>query len=111
MDDQQVGTAIRTVRVRRRKRQVDVAVATDTSASTISRIERGWLDAVALGTLRRVCAELELRVEIRLRSRGGDLDRMVSARHAELVEAIIDLAPARLPRLGRVPRSVLLDLG
>lgn len=81
--------AIRTVRVRRRKRQADIAVAVGTSASTISSIERGWLDAVALGTLRRVCAELELRAEIRVRSRGGDLDRMVSARHAQLVEAII----------------------
>jgi DNA-binding Xre family transcriptional regulator len=94
MDDQQVGIAVRTVRLRRRKRQEDVAVEADISASTMSRIERGHLDDVALGTLRRVCAELELRVEIRLRARGGDLDRMVSARHAQLVESII----ARLRR-------------
>lgn len=89
MDDQQVGIGIRTVRVRRRKRQVDIAGEVDISASTVSRIERGHLDRVAVGTLRRVCAHLELRVEIRLRSRGGDLDRMVSARHAKLVESII----------------------
>jgi DNA-binding Xre family transcriptional regulator len=94
MDDQQVGMAVRTIRLRRRKRQGDVAAEAGISASTMSRIERGHLDDVAVGTLRRVCAELELRVEIRLRSRGGDLDRMVSARHAQLVESII----ARLRR-------------
>lgn len=89
MDDQQVGTAIRTVRIRRRKRQADVAAAVGASASTMSRIERGHLDEVKLGTLRRVCAHLEIRLEIRLWSKGGDLDRMLSARHAQLVESII----------------------
>jgi transcriptional regulator with XRE-family HTH domain len=89
MDDQQVGIAIRTVRIRRRKRQRDIATEARVSASTVSRIERGRLDEVAVGTLRRVCARLELRVDVRVRSRGGDLDRMVSARHARLVEAIV----------------------
>jgi transcriptional regulator with XRE-family HTH domain len=89
MDDQQVGMAIRTVRIRRRKRQKDIATEARISASTVSRIERGRLDEVAVGTLRRVCARLELRVDIRVRSRGGDLDRMVSARHARLVELIV----------------------
>ncbi len=89
MDDQQVGTAIRTVRVRRRKRLADVAAEVGISTSNLSRIERGHLDEVRIRTLRRVCAHLELRVEIRLRSRGGDLDRMVSARHATLVESIM----------------------
>lgn len=89
MDDQQVGISIRTVRVRRGRRQAEIAAEADISATTISRIERGHLDEVAVGTLRRVCARLELRVDIRVRSRGGDLDRMVSARHSQLVESII----------------------
>jgi transcriptional regulator with XRE-family HTH domain len=98
MDDQQVGIAIRTVRLRRRKRQMDIAAEAGTSASTVSRIERGRLDEVAVGTLRRVCIRLELRVDVRVRARGGDLDRMVSSRHARLVEAIV--AKLRLDTAG-----------
>ena len=103
MDDQQVGAAIRTMRIRRRKRQADVAGAAGISMSTVSRIERGRLDEVAVGTLRRVCAQLELRVEIRVRSRGGDLDRMVSARHARLVESIISRLRRDFPEWELLP--------
>lgn len=103
MDDQQVGMAIRTVRVRRGKRQRDVADEADVSPSTISRIERGRIDDVSLGTLRKVCLRLELRVDVRIRSRGADLDRMLNARHAKLIESIIARLAAEHPAWIVVP--------
>jgi transcriptional regulator with XRE-family HTH domain len=89
MEDQRVGIAVRTVRIKQGKRQSDVARAAEVSSATVSRIERGHLDTLALRTVRRVCAVLEIRVELAIRSRGGDLDRMIAARHAQLAESVI----------------------
>ena len=47
------------------------------------------LDGLAVGTVRSVAAALGLGVEIRLRSRDGDVDRLVAGRHAALAEAVI----------------------
>jgi transcriptional regulator with XRE-family HTH domain len=63
------------------------------SASTISRIERGHLDRFSLATIRRVAAELEIRLDLVPRWRGGDLDRLLNARHSALHELVArDLA-------------------
>src|SRR4249919_3596733 len=89
MDDQRFGMAVRAVRVRQRKRQADVARSARVSRSTVGRIEHGLVDTVSLRTLRRVCATLEMRVEVQARPRGADLDRMLSARHSQLAESVI----------------------
>ncbi len=89
MDDHRFGMAVRAVRVRLRKRQVDVARSAKVSRATVGRIEHGHIDTLSLQTLRRVSATLELRVEIQARTRGADLDRMLSARHSQLAESVI----------------------
>jgi transcriptional regulator with XRE-family HTH domain len=81
--------AIRTLRIRRSWRQTDLASAADVSRALISLIERGHSDRVALSTIRRVAMALEARAEIALRWRGGELDRLLDAGHAALVEAVI----------------------
>lgn len=81
--------AVRAVRVRQRKRQADVARSARVSRTTVGRIEHGLVDTVSLRTLRRVCATLEMRVEVQARTRGADLDRMLSARHSQLAESVI----------------------
>jgi transcriptional regulator with XRE-family HTH domain len=96
MDDQQLGIRIRAARIRRGWRQRDVAAAAGVSDATVSRIERGHLGAMALDTVRRVAATLEIRVELLPRSRAADLDRLVGARHAALAESV-------LRRLGSAP--------
>lgn len=86
MDDLRVGRAFRHVRLRLRWRQVDVARRAGISQGTYSSIERGHLDSVSLRTLRRVAQGLEIRLSIEPRWRGGELARLVSARHAAMAE-------------------------
>lgn len=88
MNDQQVGTALRAVRLKRRWRQVDVAGRAGVDASLISRLERGHLDRLSLWSLRRIAATLDMRLEVSARWRGGELDRMINARHGELHEQV-----------------------
>jgi transcriptional regulator with XRE-family HTH domain len=89
VDDLRFGITVRTVRIRRSLRQDDLAGLTHVSRTQIARIEHGHLDSVSVGTLRTVCGELEIRVDLLPRWRGGDLDRMLSARHAALAESVV----------------------
>jgi transcriptional regulator with XRE-family HTH domain len=86
VDTQRVATAIRTARVRRRLRQSDLASSVGVSRSTVSRVERGALRAVPLGVLVRIAAAVEIDLDLRARSRGSDVDRLVNAGHAALAE-------------------------
>ena len=56
---------------------------------TVSRLERGGLGRVRWDTFRAVTATLGIRVDVRLRWQGGDLDRVINAAHAELHESLI----------------------
>ncbi len=96
MDDQQVGLRVRAARIRRGWRQRDLAATAGLSDVTVSRIERGHLGATSLDAIRRVAAALEIRVELLPRSRAGDLERLVNARHAALAESVV----GRLVALG-----------
>jgi transcriptional regulator with XRE-family HTH domain len=91
MDDQQAGIAFRSIRVRKRWRQEDLSVKAGVSRSMIVRIERGRLESVPLGTIRRVAAALDARFDTVVRWHGGDLGRLVNARHAAVHEAMARL--------------------
>ncbi|MHB8460685.1 MAG: helix-turn-helix domain-containing protein [Candidatus Limnocylindrales bacterium] len=95
MDDTRLGSIYRALRRRRGWRQVDLAVAAGCSRGTISRIERGHLDDVVLGMLRRVSDALETRLDLVPRWQGGELDRLVARGHAELHEAFATFLAAR----------------
>ena len=58
------------------------------SASIVSLIERGHLRSVSVPTFRRVATVLEIRAEIHLTLPHGDLDRLLTAGHAALHEAL-----------------------
>lgn len=88
MDDQRVGAAFRAIRIRRRWTQLELAERCDVSAGLISLIERGHLDKVSVRVLRRVAAALELTIQLNVRSRGGDVDRLLNAGHAALHEEL-----------------------
>ena len=68
-------------------RQADVAEGARVSTATISRIERGHHESIAVGTLLRVAASLDVRIDFAPRWRGGELDRMLNAGHARMHEA------------------------
>ena len=89
MDDVRFGITVRQVRIRRGWRQDDLSAATHVSRAQIVRIEHGYAGSIQLGTLRKVCAALEIRVDLTPRWRGGDLDRMLSSRHALLAESVV----------------------
>jgi transcriptional regulator with XRE-family HTH domain len=88
MKDLQLGLALRAARVRRRLRQSDLAAQAGVSATLVSRMERGELDLFSLRTLLSVAAKLGVSLEVLPRSAGGELDRIVGARHAALGEVV-----------------------
>jgi len=91
MDDHQLGAAIRAIRQRKRWRQQDLAAKAGVSRSAVGRIERGSFSRVPLGELRRVAQGLDARIDTYIRWQGGDLARLVNARHAAMHEAMARL--------------------
>lgn len=59
--------------------------------TTISRAERGQLEHLSHGLLKRIFAALGARFEGEVRWRGGEIDRLIDARHATLVEQVSGL--------------------
>lgn len=88
MDAVRLGAVFRAVRLKLGRRQADVARAAGVSAATVSRIERGHLGALAVDTLLRVAATLQMRIDLVARWRGGELDRMLGAGHAAMHESV-----------------------
>ena len=97
MDDQRFGSVVRSVRLKKRWRQVDLAKAANVSPSTISRVERGHLDQLSLETIRKVARALDVRVDLVARWRAGDLDRLLNARHSKLHELVARMFRDELP--------------
>jgi transcriptional regulator with XRE-family HTH domain len=96
VDAIRLGLQLRALRVRRRWRQLDLAVRADVSRGTISNIERGRLRGVSLQTLIRVAEALGANVDVRVRWRGEHLDRLLDHDHASLADSFVAL----LKRLG-----------
>jgi hypothetical protein len=72
-----------------RLRQRDVSATAAVSRSLIAAIDRGELDGVTLGSLRRATSALGADVELFLRWRGERLDRLLDEDHAALVEVVV----------------------
>jgi transcriptional regulator with XRE-family HTH domain len=91
VDDQLVGITLRLIRVRKHWRQEDLAAKARVSRSMIARIEHGRLDTVPLGMIRRVAAAIDARFDTTARRQGGDLGRLISARHAGMHEVMAQI--------------------
>lgn len=88
MDDVRLGARFRALRQRLGWRQQDLAQRAGVTQDDVSRVERGRLDAMPIGKLRRIAAALEADLPIGIRWRGGDLDRLIDEGHAVLVGRI-----------------------
>jgi transcriptional regulator with XRE-family HTH domain len=88
MDDQRIGWSLRSIRVRKRWRQEDLAARAKVSRWVVMRIEQGRLASVPIGKIRAVAAALDARIDAVVRWHGGDLARLVSARHARMHEIL-----------------------
>lgn len=91
MDDQRLGAALRTVRVRRGLTQAQLAQRGGVSASLVSLVERGHYDTLSLRSLRAIAAALDIRLDVTARLRTGDIDRLLNAAHARLHEELARL--------------------
>jgi transcriptional regulator with XRE-family HTH domain len=110
MEDLAVGRVFRAARVRRRWRQDDVAAAAGVSRATVSRLERGRLENVQIGTIRAVGGALGIRVSTELRGSGAELDRLLGAHHSAMHEEVArDFAP--LPDWTTVPEVTFSFFG
>lgn len=68
-----------------------MAARAGTSQDSVSRIERGQLEALQVRTLRRVCRALEIELSFGPQWRGGDVDRLADEDHARLVARVARL--------------------
>jgi transcriptional regulator with XRE-family HTH domain len=95
MDDARIGRIARALRRRKGWRQIDLADRVGCHQTTISRLERGHLKSLSVDLLRRIFAELEAGLDLVVRWRAGDLERLLDERHARIVEAVAQrIAPA-----------------
>ena len=88
MNDLQAGRLLRELRRRRGWRQLDLAQRAALSQSTQSDAELGRLDRLTLGTIRSMFGTCDATVGLDIRWRGGEVDRLLDAAHAELVREV-----------------------
>ncbi|MBI2781291.1 MAG: helix-turn-helix transcriptional regulator [Chloroflexi bacterium] len=100
MDDLAFGRLIRMARIERRWRQVDLDLRADVSAARVSRVERGHLSQIPLGTIRATAEVLGVRVQLLGRARAVDLDRVANAPYSGLA-GFAGPTAVRLPRESR----------
>lgn len=84
-----IGRIARTLRRRLAWRQADLALRARVSQQAISLIETGRWRRLSIDTLERVLAEVEAEVDVVVRWRGGEIDRVMDEGHATLVGEII----------------------
>ena len=94
MDDVQVGSVIRAVRIRRGLRQSDVAALAGVSNSTVSLVERGLLEVLTVRSLRRVAAAVGVWLPFAPRWRGAELAKLLDEKHALMVRDVVARASA-----------------
>jgi len=88
MNPVRIGRVVRTLRRRLGWRQLDLATRARVSQQTISLIETGQLRRLSLATLERVLFCLEAELDLTVRWRGGELDRLLDEGHAAVVGAV-----------------------
>lgn len=89
VDDHRFGAALRALRIRSQRTQVETAARAGVSRATISRIESGRVTGVSIAAIRRVAATLDARADLEVRWRGPGLDRLLDERHAALQQHVV----------------------
>jgi transcriptional regulator with XRE-family HTH domain len=93
MDATRLGLGIRALRRRRGWTQTELGRRSGTSQSAVSRAERHPM-SLTLVTLRGIGEALGARFSLRLYWQGEDLDRLLDAAHAGLVDEVVRLLTA-----------------
>src|SRR5271157_2580177 len=87
-DDVQIGRVVQTVRVARDLRQQDVAARAGVSRPTVSRLERGMIEGMTVGSLRAISRALGMPSIVSLGWRVPEIDRLRDRLHAAMVEQV-----------------------
>jgi transcriptional regulator with XRE-family HTH domain len=90
-----IGRIVRTLRRRLGWRQVDLAGRAAVSQQAVSLVETGNGRRLSLATLERILGALEAEIELVVRWRGGELDRLTDEAHATIVSGFMRLLLAR----------------
>jgi transcriptional regulator with XRE-family HTH domain len=91
MDDAQVGSVLRAVRIRRGLTQAQLGRTVGLSRPVISLIERGGLEQTSLRSVRSVARGLGVSLWMEARWRGAETARLLDERHAALVRSVVAL--------------------
>jgi transcriptional regulator with XRE-family HTH domain len=91
MDDVVQGRICRALRRRRSLTQRDLGRRAGLSQQAVSLVERGHGSRLSGVAMRRLFGALDARWEPNVSWRGGDLDRFLDARHAQLVGIFVNL--------------------
>jgi transcriptional regulator with XRE-family HTH domain len=89
VDDPTVGRIFRAVRLRLGWRQRDVALKANLSQQEVSDVECGHFERVSLPHARRVARVTGISLTLSARWRGPELDRLLDAGHASIVETVV----------------------
>jgi transcriptional regulator with XRE-family HTH domain len=81
-----IGRVLRALRQKRRWRQLDLAAKVHIGQQAVSRVELGDLEAVSVETLTKLLTAVGANLTLQVTWRGGSLDRLLDATHADLVE-------------------------
>ena len=87
-DDYRIGRMVRDVRLARDLRQEDVAERAGLDRHMISRLERGLVDGMTLGSLRAISRALGMTSIVSLGWHSPEIDRLRDENHAALVESV-----------------------
>lgn len=90
-DDIQVGRMVRDVRLARNLRQVDVAVRAGVTRQLVSRLERGLVEGMPVGSLRAISRALGMPSILSLGWRTPEIDRLRDRVHAAMVESVASM--------------------
>ena len=89
MEALRAGKVLRIVRRRRGLTQAELAALAGVAQQTVSLLERGKAEDSPLRLVKEVAAPLGITVDLILRWKGPELDRLADARHARLVKAVV----------------------
>jgi transcriptional regulator with XRE-family HTH domain len=88
-DDVRVGRIVQDLRISRGLRQEDVASRAGVSRPTVSRLERGLVDGITVGSLRAISRALGMPSIASLGWRSPEIDRLRDRLHAAMVEQVV----------------------
>lgn len=71
-----------------------MALAASVSQSTVSDVERGYVDTLSIRAIKSVLVALDARLVHEVRWRGGQLDRLLDEGHASLATAVVEILGA-----------------